>query len=79
MKGFNPNEYFRVLVDGNLQYSSNSDTKQFDKETLVEIGEDADETFVSIFTETIPYGENSIEISVLSEFEKRDPDFVSTA
>ena len=26
MKGFSENEYFRVLVDGNLQYSSNENT-----------------------------------------------------
>ena len=79
MKGFHPNEHFRVLVDGSLQYTRNEDTPHFDKDVLQEIGEDADETFITMSTGVIPYGENSIEISVLSEFEVWDPDFVSTA
>jgi hypothetical protein len=45
----------------------------------MDIGETADETFEHIFSGNIPYGMNSIEISVLSEFDERDPDFVSTA
>jgi hypothetical protein len=38
-----------------------------------------DQAFVSLRTTTVPYGLNTIEISVISEFEKFDPEFVSRA
>ena len=38
-----------------------------------------DQAFVSLRTTTVPYGNNTIEISVISEFETFDPEFVSKA
>lgn len=38
-----------------------------------------DAAFISLRTSTVPYGNNTIEISVLSEFDTYDPDFVSKA
>ena len=79
MKGFSENEYFRVLVDGNLQFSSNKNTPYLERAKYIEKGEDTDESFIWISTETLPFGKNSVEISLLSEVTERDPEFVSRA
>lgn len=79
MKGFNENEYFRVLTNGGLQYTSNQNTPQLDRAKIIELGDATDGSFISIFTDALPFGNNSIEISVLSEFTEKNPDFVSSA
>ena len=46
---------------------------------MIDLGEYTDESFITISTENLPFGKNSIEISLLSEFTEKDPNFVSRA
>jgi hypothetical protein len=78
-KNFHLNEYFRVLVNGKVQHSSNSDNKPTLRPSRGDSKYSSDEAFLTLRTKTVPYGNNSIEISVLSEFETFDPNFKSKA
>jgi len=65
-------EYLRVLINGMLEYTRNMDTAKLD--TVINLGpknsNDTVDDFVYIESEVIPYGNNSIEISVISEFDQ---------
>ena len=79
MRDFTKDEYFRVLVNGVLQYSSNQDTQSDDFGINLEPSNEQLDGFVYFESGLIPYGNNSIEISVISNIEEYRPDFVSKA
>lgn len=78
MKNMHPNEYLRVLINGHLQFSSNKDTNSVEEYNLEPANESVD-GFTYFESGLIPYGNNSIEISVLSEFSDFQPEFTSQA
>lgn len=57
--------------------STNKDTKFVDKGQSHK--KEEEEGFVTFKSSLIPFGLNSIEVSVLSEFETLNPDFKSKA
>lgn len=73
MTGFNEdkNEYFRIMIDGDSIVDVNIDT-QFEDD----IDEDG---FVTFESPLLDQGISQLEISVLSEFETIDPNYISKA
>lgn len=71
LTGFNDSEYFRFMIDGDSLIDVNEDTQYED-----DIDDDG---FVTFESPLIERGVSQLEISLLSEFETHDPNYVSKA
>ena len=69
MRGFDPNEQFRISIDGETLLLENTDT---DAEKLKS-------PFQTFESKTISAGAHSLDIAVLSDFQTYDPSFESKA
>jgi hypothetical protein len=66
LKNFHEKEFFRILVNGEVQFSTNKDTTQSLRPNRGDTDYSADAAFQTLKTKTVPYGNNSIEISIIS-------------
>lgn len=69
MTNFTTNETFRILINGVSQFQSSTDTVSTEDGINLEPSNEQLEGFVYFESGLIPYGNNSIEISVLSNVE----------
>ena len=68
MSGFSEQEYFRIMINGVVQYSSSTSTAPSPGSQH----EDAKDGFMTIRSSLIQYGHNSFEIAVISNRENAD-------
>lgn len=75
LKGFSEHETFRVLVNGSPQILTSKNS--FDPVDLEGEKYDRDSSFEVMKSSLIPYGNNSVEISVISKIDSFQPNFKS--